>query len=626
MFVGGGRSMTKPLRGLAIASCRSAAMLFALSASASAQEWIATVRGHADFDGFGHALDVVDDVDSDGVDDLLIGSPFATDVDSHDGAVELVSGATGATLQIWRGTGRDAQLGLAVAALGDIDGDGTSELLMGMPNYAGSAVTGEAWIASGATGAVLRIHVGAAMGGAFGAEVAALADLNRDGVREFAVGAPGASTYFVYDGASGNELHFYTSVQADSGLGWAIEPLDDLSGDGVPDVLVTAPFWKNSSGITTGRTTLRSGVDGSSFWSHVGENTSAFAVDFYGMTAAALDDLDGDGVGDYAIGAWAFGNCQEGRVYVHSGATGAELSRLNGSACGECLGIALANGGDLNADGVGDLLIGLPHRGSNMNGGVRLVSGADARDLSLVDGAAGERLGCALGPAHDLDHDGIVDLLLTAIGPVDAYTGSVQRYECVPPTTTTLSPDRGNYKVTTNVTLTGAAFRSEAAFEIEVDGTVIEAVQLPSTTTCTFDFPIGRAGPTTITLRNSFGSTEAVFQRTPTTSVEGDFSPGGSGVWTTLVDPCDGIVLIAGLPPSVAIPTPPYDGELAILSFTIVWVESRAASDRFDLAFEIDDEPSLSGLDLLVQALAGPKLGGRKKDGSWSNGFEFEIR
>ncbi|MBM4013793.1 MAG: hypothetical protein FJ293_02375 [Planctomycetes bacterium] len=600
-------------------------LLITLGASgpARAQEPRFTIAGDAAFDSLGAASAVVGDVDGDAVADLVIGEPYATNATS--GAARLVSGVDGALLQSWVGSGRDDQLGFAVAAPGDLDGDGVGDVLLGMPNYAGSAVAGTVLVQSGATGAQLRSHAGASPGAAFGAAIAALADLDGDGVREYVVGAPGKSMFHVFDGASGSELHQFTSLQAGSNVGWCVAATGDVDGDRVADLLVSAPFWRAASGIVTGRVQVRSGATGAALRDHFGENASQFLQDWYGATLADLGDVDGDGFPDYAIGALAFGHCQQGRVYVHSGASGAELHRLDGAECGTQLGIAIATAGDADRDGRNDLLLGEPHHGSDLRGRVRIVSGVDLRALSGIEGSPGERLGAALGAAADLDGDQVPELLSAAIGPVDSYTGTLAVHSCAPPTLATMMPERGHHAGVTTVILDGAAWRAEAGFVVTVGGAAVDLLSHLDSTECTFDLPAGVAGPVEVVAATAFGRASATFFRTPAGLVEGDLSPGGSGSWITLLDPGDSAILLAGLPPRVTIPLPPYSGELGILPFVVVWIEPNAQGDALPVDFEIEDDPSLSGLVVLAQALAGPQLGGRKKDGSFSNVVEFTI-
>ena len=90
---------------------------------------------------------------------------------------------------------------------------------------------------------------------------------------------------------------------------------------------------------------------------------------------------------------------------------------------------------------------------------------------------------------------------------------------------------------------------------------------------------------------------------------------------TYLCDRFDGLYGIAGIPPEVSVPTPPFDGALGILPFTSLFVVPPKLwpFDEFTLDADIPNDPSLSGLTVLVQALVGPSFGKPKKDASWTN-------
>lgn len=608
-----------PLAGLVTALFNSAAPI------ATAQEWQQHFSGEAALDTFGTTIAVVGDLDGDSVDDLLIGAPNSSTNAWHGGAAYAYSGATRTLLATWRGQRLDDALGLALCGPGDLDGDGVGELLIGAPNMIGGTIRGQVKLYSGATRALLRTFDGAVPGDAFGSSIAALADQTGDGVPEIAIGAPGASAYFIYDGANGGEVGQFTSLQPDSSLGNAIAPADDLDHDGIGDFFVSAPFWRDSSGTVVGRLQLRSGRDGSVLRNHYGENRSSFMVDFYGWTAIAVTDVDRDGVRDYATGAWAFGSCQEGRIYVYSGQSGLEIGRYDGSDCGDLSGCLLADGGDLDGDGSGDLLVGHPQHGSDNEGQLELLAALDGSELSRIDGEPRTRLGAGIAAAADLDHDGAPDLLVASIGAATTYVGEVDRYECHAPTVAALSLARADHRDDTTVTLTGSALRAEAGLVVELDGERVPDLVPLDSTSCQFRVPPGAPGPVVLAVATRFGRVELTFLRTPAITLSGSLAPGGSGVWSSHVDDGDGLLLIAGIPPAQPTATPPYRGKLALLPYFVVALVPDVTGDRFDLPFDIADDPALSGVTLLVQALAGPKLGGKGKDAGWTNWIEFTI-
>lgn len=160
--------------------------------------------------------------------------------------------------------------------------------------------------------------------------------------------------------------------------------------------------------------------------------------DWFGWAAAALDDLDGDGTPDFAVGAHqneSFGarpapTAPPGYVVVYSGATGAELYRLQSSGSlpadgsDDHFGYSLTSTVDMDADGVDDIAVGAylydsadddPESVDENTGGVQIFSGRTGALLQTLDGFAwGDRFGFHVTTLPDMDADGKRDLLISA--------------------------------------------------------------------------------------------------------------------------------------------------------------------------------------------------------------------
>ncbi|MFG0315984.1 MAG: integrin alpha, partial [Planctomycetota bacterium JB042] len=153
--------MTRPL--VATVS-RSAlfALAVAVAPEAAAQRTLFESAGGAAGDRHGHAVAVIDDVNGDGVRDLVVGAPMADPAGVDSGAAVVLSGADGGLLLTLAGTAAGDSFGRDVAGAGDVDGDGVGDVVVAAHGPAGAP--GYARVFSGATGAVLHTFVGAHAG------------------------------------------------------------------------------------------------------------------------------------------------------------------------------------------------------------------------------------------------------------------------------------------------------------------------------------------------------------------------------------------------------------------------------------------------------------------------------
>ncbi|MBM3986040.1 MAG: hypothetical protein FJ296_10195, partial [Planctomycetes bacterium] len=226
---------------------RRAAVVLSLSALAAAQTPQVLEQGFADGDRLGAALAVGDDLDGDGVPELLVGAPALPGSDSSPGYAVALSGATGALVHRLLTSSDADQFGFAVAAAGDADGDGLRDLLVGNPGSGPLPGGGEARLFSGATGALLAVLTGGTTDSwdAFGHATCDAGDLTGDGAPDFALGAPslsGEQPGFVrVFGADAAPLFDVPGDAAGEQFGFALAAAGDVDLDGVPDLLVGAP-------------------------------------------------------------------------------------------------------------------------------------------------------------------------------------------------------------------------------------------------------------------------------------------------------------------------------------------------------------------------------------------------
>ena len=140
----------------------------------------------------------------------------------------------------------------------------------------------------------------------------------------------------------------------------------------------------------------------------------------FGSSVAAAGDVNGDGRSDILVGDPNF-ELFAGRVFVFSGLDQSELLRVDDTASSVGFGTAVAGaGGDVNGDGTPDLLVGDPN-GNGLGGSVFVLSGATGAELLRLDGAGGG-FGRSVASAGSVNADGLPDVL---VGAKDASPGSL---------------------------------------------------------------------------------------------------------------------------------------------------------------------------------------------------------
>jgi hypothetical protein len=206
-----------------------------------------------------------------------------------------------------------------------------------------------------------------------------------------------------------------------TGFGDALDRFGDVDGDGVPDLVVGLPN-DSSAGFQLGSAQLISGSNGSVI------RTLPGSGGHFGAAVADAGDVDGDGIDDVVIGAYqdSTGGNASGCARVYSGATGALLWTFPGNTL-SYFGWSVAGAGDVDHDGHADILVSgyLDSTGGSNAGRVVIFSGATGAPLVTVLGAAGEYIGNSVASIGDVNADGTDDF---AIGsPLAAnYFGRVR--------------------------------------------------------------------------------------------------------------------------------------------------------------------------------------------------------
>jgi hypothetical protein len=344
--------------------------------------------------------------------------------------------------------------GIAVSGAGDLNGDGLDDLLVGATGDLGGA--GAVGVFYGPIyGRVDMADADALLMGAsdndkFGGEIAGLGDFDGDGFDDVLVGARQADgsvalgardsgVAHVFRGPlvgpyvadrfddSGDSYLAITGAARDDLLGEALAAAGDVDGDGLADLIIGAQSAASGDGrvwVSHGAPSGFFNVDDAS--DTMFEFNAETPLDEFGTSVASAGDTNGDGLDDLLVGA-RHSNItalEAGSAYLfetpHTDVISAADAdaRMHGMVGGDKAGVSVAGGGDVNGDGTPDLLVGAPF--TAVGGTAYLVSGRSSGELDLADGLAvldgesvGERAGYSLA-LTDLDLDGFADLVIGA--------------------------------------------------------------------------------------------------------------------------------------------------------------------------------------------------------------------
>ncbi|MCI0585658.1 MAG: VCBS repeat-containing protein [Planctomycetes bacterium] len=382
-------------------------------------------------DIFGAALARIADVNGDGVPDVLVGAPQPSSCGPiGPGYVDLRSGTDGALLYTLTGVSIGDQYGAAVAGTGDVDGDGVPDLLVGIPGADPGGLTnaGELALRSGVGGAIIWTIPGGAANERLGQSVAALGDVDGDGIDDVAAQAPGPFTtgaigsVRVFSTATGALLYTLTAPGPVPGFGLALAGPGDVNGDGAADLLVGDSAASPAGVSAAGEARLYSGLTGTLLFAVAG----SAAGDLLGAAVTGPGDLDGDGVPDFVVGGPRTQSASPAPGYVSavSGSSGGVLYTVNGASPLDGFGGAVGSMGDVDGDGVSDLVVGTAGANGVLRY-VRVVSGANGALRMHQSGSFLQDFAGRVAGTGDLNGDGIPDLAISAPltgGPVRALS------------------------------------------------------------------------------------------------------------------------------------------------------------------------------------------------------------
>jgi len=455
--------------------------------------------GVAAGDQSGWSVSGAGDINGDGIDDLIIGANRADNNGSDSGSSYVVFGnqdGFSSTLNLSSLDGSNGFRldgvtafdfsGHSVSGAGDINGDGIDDLIIGANRADNNGFgSGSSYVVFGRQdgfSSTLNLSSldgsngfrldGAASGNDSGDSVSSAGDINGDGIDDLIIGAPSAdnnsrdsgSSYVVFgsqdgfsptldlsslDGSNGFRLD---GAVAFDDSGDSVSGAGDINGDGIGDLIIGAPGANNdgsrsgSSYVVFGSqndfspTLNLSSLDGNNGFRLDG----AARLGQSGFSVSGAGDINGDGIDDLIIGAFRADNnvSDSGSSYVVFGSQddfsptidlssldGSNGFRIDGAARLGQSGFSVSGAGDINGDGINDLIIGA-FRAELSSGSSYVVFGSQngfspTIDLSRLDGSNGFRLagavlgdisGFSVSSAGDINGDSIDDLIIGAPG------------------------------------------------------------------------------------------------------------------------------------------------------------------------------------------------------------------
>ena len=335
------------------------------------------------------------------------------------------------------GDGVSPSVETVLAGVADLNGDGLGDLCvvdcipLNPSNWAGWAA--RVRLISGRNGSLVWQHVSPGFAPVpFHLAVEDLGDLSGDGLTDIGIGLSSVQGFpsplglvQVLSGADGNPIHTLNGLLIGDTFGYSLAPAGDLDADGIPDFLVGAPAFTAGS-IDLGSVHVFSGASAQPLMAPLLPNSSA-SVPGFGSELLVMSDFFSGLLGPELLVGWPAAGIIES-FSLQNGAFGPVLSPcLSWFPPVENLGTDMAAMGDVNGDGIDDIAAAstLQTQGLAWDARVNLYagggSGSCVMDVStpLTQGSS-----YTMAALPDQDGDGIRDLAVTNPSDVLVFSGS----------------------------------------------------------------------------------------------------------------------------------------------------------------------------------------------------------
>jgi Ca2+-binding RTX toxin-like protein len=437
------------------------------------------INGIQNLNRFGDSVSDADDINGDGIDDLIIGAPFASPNGTEYAGQSYVvfgrssgfaarfniSNLNGSNGFVFDGTNELDLVGDSVSGAGDINGDGLDDLIIGASEVKVNDKygVGQSYVvfgrSSGFDASFSRSNLSGGNGfiingisGLAGFSVSKAGDVNSDGIDDLIIGAPEAAIngntgvgqiYVVFgnrggfsasldlSSLNGSNGFIINGIQSTLNSGFSVSGAGDVNDDGIDDLLIGTPPGDESYVVFGRSSGFSSSLDLSSL-----NGSNGFALksmgDSSGRSVSSAGDINGDGLDDLIIGS------NIGRSYVVFGSSSEFGASLNLSSLNGKNGFTIiqsddepeksvSGAGDINGDGLDDLIIGTPYA-NRSTGRSYVVFGSSSGfgaslNLSSLNGSNGfivngskldNKIGASVSGAGDINGDGLDDLIIGA--------------------------------------------------------------------------------------------------------------------------------------------------------------------------------------------------------------------
>jgi len=309
---------------------------------------------------------------------------------------------------VFKGMVNGDHFGASVSSAGDVNGDGLSDLIIGVEYY--NSGTGRAYIYFGGTNIDSIADVtltGDVSGGLFGISVSSAGDVNGDGYSDVIVGANIRRRAYIYYGGQSMNNVVDVTLSGDVYFGRSVSSAGDVNGDGFSDVIVGAYGYNSDKGRTYiyfGGLTMNNIAD-------LIMTGKAYG-DTFGASVSTAGDVNGDGFSDVIVGAPNYSS-GIGRAYIYLGGIVMDsITDVTMTGIGHRFGCSVSSAGDVNGDGYSDVIVGalIGNSAYLMFGGVNMDNLAD---IVFVDNVT-DWFGYSVSTTGDINKDGFSDVIVGA--------------------------------------------------------------------------------------------------------------------------------------------------------------------------------------------------------------------